>query len=76
MIGRKNWLHAASPAGAHALAIHLTLVETAKANGWEPYTYLEFLYEHLRQAQTLEEFEQLLPTRQPTGANARPAWAA
>ena len=36
VIGRKNWLLAGSPRGAHASATLYSLVETAKANGHEP----------------------------------------
>lgn len=39
-LGRKNWLFCDTPKGADSSAIVYTLVETAKANGLEPYTYL------------------------------------
>jgi transposase len=42
-IGRKNWEFAGSPAGADASACVYSLVETAKANGLEPYAYLNAL---------------------------------
>ena len=42
-VGRKNWLFAGSPAGAHASACVYSLIETAKANGLEPYAYLNTL---------------------------------
>jgi transposase len=42
-VGRKNWLFAGSPAGAHASACVYSLIETAKANGIEPYAYLNTL---------------------------------
>lgn len=41
VIGRKNWLFATSPKGAEANAIWMTLVETAKANGLDPRSYIE-----------------------------------
>ncbi len=37
MIGRKAWLFADTQAGAHASAVLYSLLETAKANGREPY---------------------------------------
>lgn len=40
VVGRKNWLFCDTPRGADSSAIVYTLVETAKANGWEPYAYL------------------------------------
>ena len=39
-IGRKNWLFNASPKGAEASATIYSIIETCKANGLEPYTYL------------------------------------
>lgn len=42
-VGRKNWEFAGSPAGADASACVYSLVETAKANGIEPYAYLNAL---------------------------------
>ena len=46
-VGRKNWLFAGSPAGAGASAAVYTIVETAKANGLNPYKYLEYLLRHI-----------------------------
>ncbi|WEG13394.1 IS66 family transposase [Pullulanibacillus sp. KACC 23026] len=40
VIGRKNWLHSVSEAGAQANAVCLSLAETAKANGVDFYQYL------------------------------------
>ncbi len=42
-VGRKNWLFADTPQGAAASAAIYSLVETAKANGLNVYTYLEYL---------------------------------
>ncbi|WP_312907139.1 IS66 family transposase [Tissierella praeacuta] len=42
-VGRKNWLFAGSPKGATASATVYSLVETAKANGLNPYKYLQLL---------------------------------
>ena len=39
VLGRKNWLFSGSPRGAHASATLYSLIETAKANGIEPYRY-------------------------------------
>jgi len=47
VIGRKNYLFAGHPNGAHAAATFYSLIETAKANGLEPYGYLCFLFERL-----------------------------
>lgn len=40
VVGRKNWLHSVSEAGAKANAICLSIAETAKANGVDFYQYL------------------------------------
>ena len=42
-VGRKSWEFCGSPKGAKASACVYSLVETAKANGLNPYKYLEFL---------------------------------
>ncbi|MGI6502158.1 MAG: IS66 family transposase [Anaerostipes sp.] len=42
-VGRKNWLFADTPKGATASAAVYSIVETAKANGLNVYTYLEYL---------------------------------
>lgn len=60
-VGRKNWLFAGSPAGAHASAIIYSLIETAKANGLNPYLYLLHVFTTLPQAKTNSEIRQLLP---------------
>jgi len=60
-IGRKNWLFAGSPSGAMASANLYSLVETAKANGLEPYRYLRFLFERLPYAATPEDYRKLTP---------------
>jgi transposase len=39
-VGRKNWLFASSTKGATALCNWYSVIETAKANGLDPYAYL------------------------------------
>ncbi len=46
-LGRKNWLFATSTKGADALANWYSIIETAKANGLEPYQYLTYLFTQL-----------------------------
>jgi transposase len=48
-LGRKNWLFCNVPAGAKASAAVYSIVETAKANGLNPFEYLKFLLERLPQ---------------------------
>lgn len=61
VVGRKAWLFSDTPAGAFASAIIYSLVETAKANGIEPYTWLRHVLEHLPAARTADEMDKLLP---------------
>lgn len=61
VIGRKNWLFSASVKGAQASANLYSLIETAKANGLEPYQYLREVFTELPQAETVEQIEKLLP---------------
>jgi transposase len=67
VIGRRNWLFSGSPAGASASATLYSLVATAKANSWDPYMYLRFLFTGLMTATTDEDFQGLLPTCEPRG---------
>ena len=43
VVGRKNWLFCDTQAGASASVIIFTVLETAKANGLNPETYLNHL---------------------------------
>lgn len=61
VVGRKAWLFSATPAGANASAILYSLIETAKANGIEPYTWLRHVLQTIPTAQTLADYEALLP---------------
>jgi hypothetical protein len=47
VLDRKNWLFSGHPRGAEASSIFFSLIETAKANGLEPYAYLRYLFENL-----------------------------
>jgi transposase len=58
---RRNWLFADTVNGAKASASLYTLVQTCRANQIEPYAYLRRLFAELPAAETLEQFEALLP---------------
>ena len=60
-VGRRNWLFADTPRGAKASATCYSLIETAKANGLEPYAYLRQVLQHIAAAKTVEDIEALLP---------------
>lgn len=47
VMGRKAWLFANTPSGATASAITYSIVETAKENGLNPFSYLTYLFEQL-----------------------------
>ncbi len=61
VIGRKNWLFSQSVKGVKASANLYSIIETAKANGLEPYAYLRVLFAKLPQATTVDKIEMLLP---------------
>jgi len=61
VLGRKNWLFSASVKGVKASANLYSLIETAKANGLEPYAYLRMVFTELPKADTVEAIEALLP---------------
>ena len=61
VIGRKNWLFSDTVQGAQASAAIYSLIETAKSNSLEPYRYLRYLFEHLPEAMTVDDFQALLP---------------
>lgn len=63
VVGRKNWLFSGSVGGAHASAGLYSVIETAKANGHEPYAYLCHLFNVLPTCTTEADREALLPYR-------------
>ena len=63
-LGRKNWLFCDTPKGAEASAIVYSLVESAKANGVEPFAYLQHVLvqlPYLGKNHSHEELETLMP---------------
>ena len=60
-IGRKNWVFSNSQSGAKASAMYYSIIETAKANGLEPYAYLSALFTQLPSCKTVADYESLLP---------------
>jgi len=60
-IGRRNWLFSDSVRGVKASANLYSLIESAKANGLEPYATLRRVFTELPQADTVEALEALLP---------------
>jgi hypothetical protein len=71
VIGRKNWLFSDTPKGAAASSQIYSLIETAKANGQEPYAWLRHILESLPRAQSVGDYEALLPWNcSPASASA------
>ena len=60
-VGRRAWLFSDTQRGAEASAALYSLIETAKANGVEPYEYLRFVFSRIPLATTLEDVQVLLP---------------
>jgi len=56
-VGRKNCLFSGSPNGATACATVYTLIETAKANGLNPYKYLNVLLRALPKFSSHEKMD-------------------
>ena len=63
-VGRKNWLFADTPKGASASAAVYSIIGTAKANGLNVYTYLEYLLLYMPDTDwrnNPEELDMLMP---------------
>ena len=64
VIGRKNWLFSDTVKGAKSGAIVYSLIETAKANGVEPYAYLALVLtdmQYMGKPFSNEQLESLMP---------------
>jgi transposase len=61
VMGRKNWVMSGSPAGARSSCRLYSLVETAKANGKNPYEYLKLVFEQAADMEPGDDWGQLLP---------------
>jgi transposase len=63
VVGRRNWLFADTVAGANASANLYSLLQTCIANKIDGYRYLKALFVELPKANTVEDFEALMPWR-------------
>ena len=64
VIGRKNWLFSDTVKGAKSSAIVYSLIETAKANGVEPYAHLALVLtdmQYMGKPFSNEQLESLMP---------------
>jgi len=62
-LGRKNWMFAETVGGAEASANLYSVIETAKANGLEPWAYLQHVFAEIPKARSLDDVDALLPDR-------------
>lgn len=73
-VGRKNWLFADTPKGASASAAVYSIIETAKANGLNVYTYLEYLLLYMPDTdwrKCPEELDMLMPWSEDVQAECK-----
>ena len=73
-VGRKNWLFADTPKGASASAAVYSIIETAKANGLNVYTYLEYLLLYMPDTDWRncpEELDMLMPWSEDVQAECK-----
>ncbi len=69
MIGAKNWLFSDTPKGATASAQIYSLIETAKANGQEPYAWLRYISNACRWPIASKTSKPCCRERPPTSAS-------
>ncbi len=67
-VGRKAWLFADSSQGASASAACYSLIETAKANQLEPSAYIQYVLDHISEADTQEHLDALFALECGLGA--------
>ena len=71
--GRKNWLFAGSQWAGECAAVLMSLIESAKLNGHDPWAYLKDVLERLL-AHPNHRIDELLPHRwSPTAGGKMPA---
>ncbi len=61
VLGRKNWLFSDSPNGAKASCAIYSLIETAKQNDLNPFSYLYYVLDRAPRISDDDEWDTLLP---------------
>lgn len=61
VMARNNFLFADTVKGAKALCVHFSIIQTAIANGVEPYSYYCHIMERIPYCKSVEDYEDLLP---------------
>ena len=69
-LGRKNWLFVGSQQAGERAAVLLSLIESAKLNGHDPWAYLKDVFERLPTLKQRDLAELLPHNWQPAGNNA------
>lgn len=73
VVGRKNWLFVGSQQAGERAAVVMSLIESAKLNGHDPWAYLKDVFERLPTLKN-RDLEQLLPHNwRPAAATSAPA---
>jgi transposase len=65
VMGRKNWVMSGSPSGAKSSCELYTLIETAKANNWNPLNYLTKVFQEAAEMDSDDDWSRLLPWNLP-----------
>jgi transposase len=65
VMGRKNWILCGSPEGAASSCALYSLIETAKENGHNPYTYLNSVFTKAADMKISDDWSCLLPWNLP-----------
>ncbi len=61
VIGHKNWLFHGNDVGAKAGSILFSLIETCKNHQIDVFSWLKYVLDNIRHAQTMDELALLLP---------------
>lgn len=61
VIARKNFLFSCTPKGADSLAVHFSLILTARQHGLDPMAYYADILSRMPHCKTPQDLEQLLP---------------
>jgi hypothetical protein len=65
VMGRKNWILCGSPKGAESSCALYSLIETAKENAHNPYTYLNSVFTRVADMNPADDWSLLLPWNLP-----------
>ena len=61
VIARKNFMFSCTPQGADSLAVHFSLIITAKHHGLDPMAYYTQIFKRIPFCHSISDYEALLP---------------